>query len=173
MKTHFNATEVFEMAIRIEENGAAFYRKAAAFKKSRVDKEFFETLARVEDRHMRSFKTMQKDISELKKNQPGSGAEEELPLYLEAMADAHGGEGNALRLDRLTGREPIEEVISMAISLEKESILFYLGLKDIVPPRYGQKKIDDIITEEKKHIVQLNDFLKIAQKTAPGKMLRP
>ena len=173
MKTNFNATEVFEMAIRIEENGAAFYRKAATIKKSQVDREFFETLARVEDRHKRSFKIMQKDISELEKKQAIFDTEDELSLYLQAMADAHGGEGNPHIIELLTGQEPIEEVISMAIRLEKESILFYLGIKDIVPPGYGQKKIDDIITEEKIHIVQLNKFLKIAEKTTPGKTLGP
>lgn len=61
----------------------------------------------------------------------------------------------------------VTEVFEMAIRIEKESILFYLGLKDIVPQEYGRKQIDDIITEEKKHIVQLNEFLKIAKKNHP------
>jgi rubrerythrin len=95
--------------------------------------------------------------------------EEELSLYLKAMADSHGGEGNPDIMDLFDGRETMEEVITTAIDLEKESILFYLGLKDIVPPRRGQERIDKIITEEKQHIVQLKEFLQIAKKTAPKK----
>ncbi|THB73111.1 MAG: rubrerythrin, partial [Desulfobacteraceae bacterium] len=61
--------------------------------------------------------------------------------------------------------DSIEDIVKLAIMLEKESILFYLGIKDLVPPKYGQDKIDDIIREEQKHIIQLNGFLKKAQKS--------
>ncbi|MBF0205078.1 MAG: rubrerythrin, partial [Desulfamplus sp.] len=33
MAYNFNADEIFKVAIRIEENGAAFYRKAASLQK--------------------------------------------------------------------------------------------------------------------------------------------
>ncbi len=167
MTYNFNAKEVFEMAIRIEENGAAFYRRAAELQENPSDKEFLETLARVEDRHKLSFETIQQEISEMEKSRTVFDPEEELHLYLKAMADSHGGEGSPDILDLFDGRETMEEVITTAIDLEKESILFYLGLKDIVPPRLGQERIDKIITEEKQHIVQLREFLQIAKKTAP------
>jgi rubrerythrin len=169
MTYNFNAKEVFEMAIRIEENGAAFYRKAAELQENPSDKEFLETLARVEERHKLSFETIQEEISEMEKSRTVFDPEEELSLYLKAMADSHGGEGNPDIMDLFDGRETMEEVITTAIDLEKESILFYLGLKDIVPPRRGQERIDKIITEEKQHIVQLKEFLQIAKKTAPKK----
>ncbi len=51
--------------------------------------------------------------------------------------------------NQLTGDETMVQVIDTAIGLEKESILFYLGLKDIVPPKLGRVKIDEIIEEEK------------------------
>ena len=76
------------------------------------------------------------------------------------MADTHGGEGSPTAADSLTGNEPIQEIIDIAIGLEKESILFYLGLKDFVPPEYGQDKLDRIIREEQRHIVQLKSFRK-------------
>ena len=60
----------------------------------------------------------------------------------------------------MTGDESIEEIIDIAIGLEKESILFYLGLRDFVPPEYGQDELDRIIREEQRHIVQLNGFRK-------------
>ena len=165
MAYNFNAQEVFEMAIQIEENGAAFYRKAADLQKEAADKKFLQTLAQVEDRHKVSFQEMKTQVSELEKSQTVFDPNDELSAYLKAMADAHGGEGNPEALELLTGKETMAEIVTLAIGLEKESILFYLGLKDIVPPKYGQEKIDEIINEEKKHVVQLSGFLKKAQKS--------
>ena len=72
------------------------------------------------------------------------------------MADSHRGEGNSSVADSFTDDESIAEIIDIAIGLEKKFILFYLGLKDLVPPNYGQEKLDRIIDEERRHIIQLN-----------------
>jgi rubrerythrin len=59
----------------------------------------------------------------------------------------------------LTGQESLQEILRIAIDLEKKSILHYLGLREMVPPRLGKDKIDAIISEERKHIVQLSAAL--------------
>lgn len=163
MSSVFSTQDVFEMAIRIEENGAAFYRKAADLQEDLSNKKFLETIARMEDRHKAYFQRMKKLITDSEKSQ--TDAEDEPVLYLKAMAEAHGGEGNPNSVDELTGDETMEDVVQTAIGLEKKSILFYLGLKDMVPPESGHEKIDKIINEEKKHIAQLSGFLKKARKT--------
>jgi rubrerythrin len=165
MAYDFNAAEIFEMAIHIEENGAAFYRKAADLQEAPADKNFLETLARMEDRHKADFEQMKTTVSDLEKSQTVFDPNEELFIYLKAMADAHGGEGNPNVLDQFTGSETMAEIIQTAIGLEKESILFYDGLKDLVPPKLGRDKITTIIDEEKKHVVQLTGFLKKVKKS--------
>jgi rubrerythrin len=160
MAYDFNVNEVFEMAIQIEANGANFYRKAAALQKDPDDKAFLEKLARMEDKHKVIFESMQKEVSEGEKQETVFDPADELSMYLKAMADNHGGEGDPDIVDAFTGEEPIEEIITTAIGLEKESILFYLGLKDLVPAKYGHDKLDHIIKEEKLHIAQLTGFLK-------------
>jgi len=35
---------------------------------------------------------------------------------------------------------------------EKDSIVFYLGMKDMVPAKLGKNRLDDIIKEEMEHI---------------------
>lgn len=164
MSYDFNADEIFEMAIRIEANGAAFYRKAADLQKDPADKKFLETIAKMEDRHKAGFEAMKQQISDMEKTQTVFDPNEELSFYLAAMADAHGGEGNPEIANAFTGAETMEEIITTAIGLEKESILFYIGLKDVIPPKYGREKIEDIIRDEKNHIVQLNGFLKKSKK---------
>jgi rubrerythrin len=160
MAYDFNVNEVFEMAIQIEANGANFYRKAADLQQDPDNKAFLEKLARMEDKHKATFEAMRKDISEGEKQQTVFDPANELSMYLKAMADNHGGEGNPDVVESFTGEEPIEEIINTAIGLEKESILFYLGLKDLVPAKYGHEKLDNIIKEEKLHIAQLTGFLK-------------
>jgi rubrerythrin len=159
MALGFNMDEVLEMAIRIEENGAAFYRKAAGLQSDANNREFFEKLAVMEDVHKVTFVEMRNALTDAEKGGTVFDPQDELSLYLSAMADTQGGEGSPSVADSLTGAETMEEVLTTAIGLEKESVLFYLGLKDMVPPKYGRERIEDIIREERSHIVQLTSLL--------------
>jgi rubrerythrin len=159
MATGFNADEVLEMAIRIEENGAAFYRKAAGLQSNPENRDFFENLAAMEDGHKATFIEIQKTLTDKEKGGKVFDPEDELSLYLASMADTHGGEGSPSAANALTGTETMEEVLTTAIELEKESVLFYLGIKDIVSAGHGLERIDDIIREERGHIAQLTSLL--------------
>ena len=75
------------------------------------------------------------------------------------MADIMGGEGSPTAADTLTGNETMEEILALALVMEKDSILFYLGLKDMVPQKYGKDKIDEIILEERRHVAKLTSVL--------------
>ena len=160
MMYDFNAAEVFKMAVRIEEGGAAFYRKAAELQADEENKKFLEKLAAMEDTHKSSFLKMSDDVKDAEKSAQVFDPNGEAEMYLAAMADTHGGEGSPSAADALTGNETMEEILKTAIGLEKESILFYLGIKDMVPAKLGQSKVDDIIEEERKHVIQLSGMLK-------------
>lgn len=160
MGVNFNADEVLKMAVRIESNGAAFYRKAAESKKDMARAGFLLKLAEMEDEHERLFSEMKNGLSAEEKADTAYDPVGEAELYLEAMADSHGGEGDPSAADKLTGQESLEEILKIAIGLEKESILFYLGLREMVPERLGKDKIDEIINEERSHIVTLAKELK-------------
>lgn len=163
MAFDFNADEVFNLAIHIEENGARFYRKAAEFQTDADNRAALEKLADMEDVHKTTFEKMRRGITPAEKAPTVFDPQGDSAQYLMAMADMHGGEGSPSAADALTGQESILEIIDIAIGLEKESILFYLGLKDLVPPRLGRDKVFDIIDEERRHIVQLNGFRKKLQ----------
>jgi rubrerythrin len=155
MGIQFNADEVFAMAIKIEENGAAFYRRAGELKKQGPHATLFDSLAKMEDGHKRTFEEMRRTLPAGFKAEQSYDPYEEAALYLAALADGHGGEGSPSAADKLTGGETFSEVIDIALDLEKKSILYYIGLRDLVPERLGKEKIDKIIAEEKKHVVQL------------------
>jgi rubrerythrin len=155
----FNADEVFEMAIRIENNGAAFYRKAAGFQSDTKNRKFLESLANMEDQHQKIFTEMRTTLTEKDKDPKVFDPYGELAQYLAAMADTMGGEGSPSVADSLTGDETLEEILRIAVGLEKDAILFYLGLKDMIPFQSGKDRIGEIIREERKHVFQLSNLL--------------
>jgi rubrerythrin len=56
----------------------------------------------------------------------------------------------------LSGHEKIEDVLRAAIGMEKDSVIFYLGLRDLVPSGAGRERVEAIIREELSHISAIN-----------------
>lgn len=155
----FNADEIFEMAIRIEKNGAAFYRKAAGLQSDTKNQKFLESLAKMEDHHQKIFTEMRTTLTEKDKVPKVFDPYNEVSQYLAAMADTMGGEGSPSVADSLTGDETLEDILRTAVGLEKDAILFYLGIKDLIPSQSGQDRIDEIIRQERRHVAQLSNLL--------------
>jgi hypothetical protein len=87
----FNADEIFEMAIRIEKNGAAFYRKAAGLQADAKNQKFLQGLANMEDRHQLIFTEMRTTLTEKEKTAKVFDPYDEVSQYLVAMSDTMGG----------------------------------------------------------------------------------
>jgi rubrerythrin len=157
-----NADEVLDIAERIEVNGANFYRRAAR-KTTRPDTaQLLIDLAAMEDKHKRIFAEMRKKLSEKERAEAVFDPYDEAVAYLQTFADGHVFEID--KTDYLGGKETIEDIIRMAIGMEKDAIVFYLGTKDVVPENLGKSRIDDIIKEEMSHITQLNRQLALSEK---------
>jgi len=158
----FNADEVFAMAEKIEENGAAFYRRAADLHGGTegADADLLLRLAAMEDRHKATFASMRAELGDRMREDTAADPYMEASLYLNALSDSHGGEGTVSATEALTGEETIENILLKAVELEQGSIVFYDGLKDMVPPKLGQGKIEAIIAEEKHHVTILMGELK-------------
>ena len=77
---------------------------------------------------------------------------------------------NQLDLKDVNGKPIIKDILKTAIDLEKQAILFYLGLKDIVPRKLGKDRVDPIIGQEKEHVVTLITELR---KLEARRTLRP
>jgi len=155
----FNAFEIFEMAEQIERNGVKFYRKAA---EGNSDQEICQTLldlADMEAEHEETFANMRKQISYKERELITFDPENEMALYLQAMASGHVFDLKKDPSQQLTGKETVEDILKMAIEAEKDSIVFYLGLKDFVPIKAGRDKVEEIIKEEQSHITLLSQKL--------------
>lgn len=150
MAIKFNADEIFQMAEQIERNGAEFYRKAAKNNQDFSDK--LLQLAKMEDGHLKTFQEMHKTLSDTETESDVFDPENEASLYLQTLAGGHVFDVKKKPSDILKGKESISQILEIAIGLEKESIIFYLGMKDMVSQTTGKEKIDFIIKEEMKHV---------------------
>jgi len=148
----FNANEIFEMAEQIERNGAAFYREAAAKAKDAPTRKFLADLAVMEDGHLAIFQNMRKELGQAEKESVTFDPDDQAAAYLQAMADAKGFEGKISPGLKLSGRETLSDILSMAINAERNSVVFYVGLKTLVQTDRSRKQVDNIIGEEMGHI---------------------
>lgn len=154
MSARFNADEILEMAGRIETQGARFYRKAARLHVAARD--LLNEIAQQEDLHYQTFMEMRRQLTPSEKG-IAVDLTGEVELYLSAMVEGLDLDIHRDPAEVLTGKEPLRDLFQMAIGLEKDSIAFYLGLKDMVPPAFGKDKIDAIVREEMRHIAWLHD----------------
>jgi len=159
MDIKFNAFEVFEIAEKIERNGARFYRKAAElFDEPRIRNTFLE-LADWERTHEEVFADMRKQLSEQSRELRTFEPEDDMVISAQAMAGLAVFGINPDPSDELTGKEGKKEIFKKALRKEEDSIVYFVGLKDFVSDRAGKDKIDDIIKEELRHIGILNQAL--------------
>ncbi|UCG57435.1 MAG: ferritin family protein [Phycisphaerales bacterium] len=163
MNVELNVFEVLDIAEQIERNGAKFYRRAAElFADGSIEKLFLD-LATWENAHVRVFANMRAELSE--QNWESGGFE---PTRLD-LPDAQVMAGLAVfgvrpnPAEELTGNEEVANIIRMAIQKEKDSIVYYTGLKDFVLSKAGKAKIDEIIAEEMRHVRILGESLEQRQ----------
>jgi rubrerythrin len=142
----FTANEVFEMAEQLERNGAKFYRTAAENVSDPKSKKLLIELAEMEDEHEKTFASLRADLTEGEKTTTVFDPEDESVLYLRALADTQ------VFFKKKIDISSMKEILKAAIVAEKDSIVFYLGLKDFVPDRLGKNRLDKIIKEEMGHI---------------------
>jgi rubrerythrin len=160
MSISFNADEIYEMAEEIERNGAVFYRQTAAKCKDKETKRMLLNMADMEDGHLKTFQQMRTQLSASEKAGTVFDPDNEAVLYLQAMAEARGWEGRKSPAEQLTGNESMKEILEIALNSEKESVVFYFGLKSFVSEKAGKDKVEQIILEELSHVRTLLEHLK-------------
>ena len=153
MSYDFNADDIFEIAQQMERNGAAFYRDAAGSVDDSSVKEFLLEFAAMEDEHEKTFIELRKELTAAEKTPTVFDPNNESALYLKALADTR------VFFKKEIDTATIEGIFKSAITAEKDSIVFYLGMKDLVPGALGKDRMDAIIKEEMGHIKVLSQKL--------------
>jgi len=149
----FNPGEIYQFAVKIEENGEKYYRWVAdTVEKGDLEK-LFEYLADAEVNHKKVFKKM---LSRFEDYKPRESYPDEYFKYLRAYAD-----NLIFSIENLTqdmqSIETARDAIQYGISKELETIAYYREMKNLISES-EQDKINDIIEEEKKHVLKLSEI---------------
>ena len=149
----FTASEVLDLAIRLEENGESVYRKAAGQASNQDIRELLLWMAEEEVKHARWFADLKKEIESRSIN----------PFMEEMSRKVFGGllgdksfshrEVDFSKVDR------IEELIAIFIEFEKDTVLFYETLIPFIEDNKTLGNVTEIIAEEKNHIKKLHELL--------------
>lgn len=152
----FEASDVMEFAIRIEENGANFYRFATQIVRGEETKKLFSRLADEEDKHRRTF---EKIYAAMEKNNVPESYEGEYRAYLHDYVDSNIVFSKEAMDKELKAVTDTVSALDFAIRREMDSILYYSEIKQFIPA--GQHDmIDKVIEEERRHFSILSELRK-------------
>jgi rubrerythrin len=158
MSFAFNADEIFEMAAQIERNGEKFYRDSAKKIRDPEARDLLTRLADMEVEHQKVFQGMKAALTPADRKAMTFDPDNEAGLYLTSLADTK------VFFEKDIDTSGLQGIFKAALAAEKDSIAFYLGMKDLVPMRGGRDKVEDIIKEEMRHIRVLGEKLTALKK---------
>lgn len=150
------AADIVEMAMGLEKSGEAFYRAVAQKAMSERVQALFDDLAEQEVLHYETFSRLSSTI----RNKPLMLDEEweEYLMYMQATVRSALFEGPDKALAAAEQVRDENEAVAMAMSFEKETMLFFHDLRDMVSES-EHAVITRIIEEEKRHLRRLAGML--------------
>jgi rubrerythrin len=161
MSIQFNAESIFEIGVQIEKNGKAFYLEAAKRASDNAIASLFTELADWESKHIELFEQLKSELPDTMRDDPIFDPENELYSYLEAAANSHVFIVSTDVSQLATQCNSASEALDLALTFEKDSVVYYITMKKVVADHLGRKKIDTLIDEELKHIAILNKRKKL------------
>ena len=147
MGVQFSASDIVEIAVRIEENGCNFYRFATQLAKDEETKGVFQRLADDEGKHGKIFQKMLSNVDTLPLPE---GYPDEYGAYLRNYVDSKIIFTQEAMEKELARIQDVASALDFAIRREMDSILYYQEIKAFVSKdQHGI--IDEIIAEERGH----------------------
>ncbi|MFA6321310.1 MAG: ferritin family protein [Candidatus Omnitrophota bacterium] len=153
MPNVFNAAEVIDMGIEKERKRRDFYGYAAEKFAEKDLKELFSRLRDWEETHIQKFSEIKSSLEESETTESYPG---ELAAYMNAIV-------SDILYNQVTAKWFTENIrgpivaLTYGISFEKDAILFFNELLKYMNP-YHTEKIQELIEEEKKHLLYLNEL---------------
>jgi rubrerythrin len=151
----FNANEIFQMAIDIEENGRLFYEKAQGLVDNPEVKDMFAKLANDEIEHKKKFISLKAQLPESAKVPTVWDPDNELDQYLRMMAGMNVFRSDVSVQKALDQVNNTTDALELAIQFEKDSVVFYLTMQDATEEKRGRELIGQLVQEEREHLRRL------------------
>jgi rubrerythrin len=151
MSIVFSPAELINIAIGIERSGITFYDIMSRTTDSEMAREIFEEFVEMEREHLSLFQDM---LASTDKRLPPEASAPEYSNYLQALIDDAVFTNDAIMGEMVSQTDSDTKALEVGIRAEKDSILFYHEMKDIMPAA-AIPVMDRIISEEKSHLQQL------------------
>lgn len=149
----FAGSEVVELGIEIEKNGRDFYNTLAQRCQNRKAAELFKFLAGEEEKHVKAFEGI---LAKTDKYEPQGLDADEYFAYMSSLAKDYIFTQKNKGTDIAKATKNDRDAIEMGIRFEKDSIVFYEGIKKVVADP-GQKVINELIAQEEAHLQKLTE----------------
>lgn len=148
--------EIIDLAAEIEKAGSQFYKRLAEKAPNEKIKGLLLYLAAEEDQHLVKFRELGKDMAPVNAPETYQG---EYFEYVGFTVESHIF-NNKEKLEQLVGNASSGlDIIKLATDFEKDTLLFFNGLRNLVL-KDQQAVIDDLIMEEQIHLVKLSRLWK-------------
>jgi rubrerythrin len=154
MGVFFSGSEMLEIAMEIEKSGITFYDTLARRTQNKEISARYKYLSGEEKKHLAAFQKMVDSAGEY---QPPESYPGEYMRYIKSLVD------NAVFKDVDTAQQKVQEIssnfeaIDIGIQAEKDSILFYTELQEVVS-KSDRNIVTNILKAEKDHLRQLCDL---------------
>ena len=156
MASKFSISEVVELGVQIEINGKDFYETLVLKTKSEKARAIFEFLKDEEEKHIETFR---KILDSVHKYEPKEAYPDEYFSYMNFLASEHVFTKKGKGVEMAQNASTDVEGVDLGIKFEKDSILFYEGMKKIVADD-EKGTIDLLIKEEENHYKKLTHLKK-------------
>ncbi|MEI7834076.1 MAG: ferritin family protein [bacterium] len=157
MTIRFSAAEMLQVAEQIEHNGVTFYQVAAGQVDNNDAHALLVRLSNWEENHAALFAAMRTSLSAVEQAETAYDPYDEMLLYLRAFADGVVFTDDPQKLFGTVKTK--REILKIALERERDSIIFYTGMRQYVPQALGLDKLDHVIKEEFSHVVLLEKEL--------------
>ncbi len=149
----FSASELLDMAIKLEKNGEAVYRDAIEMVSKPELVSLLEWMADEEVKHAAFFSELKFKLT----------ADSQNP-FMEEMSrelfdDLLGEKNFSLKEVDFSVLTTVQELIAVFIEFEKDSIIFYEVLQPFVHDPAARDQLKEIIEEENRHIRNLQQHV--------------
>lgn len=148
MRETFNLEDIFNVMIELETLGHDHYLAMEKLTDDYKLKELFSQLASQEEAHKKLYTKFKNEKIQFE----SSKVNPEYEAYMDSLL-----KGTITFLEESKNVSSLGDGLSIAINLEKDTILFLSELKEIIDPSYYDS-IDNVMNQERKHLQAIYNY---------------
>ena len=154
--TAIDVRELIRLAKKDEDVGAEFYQKLAEKVESEDLKEKFLEIREQEIGHSERFQEMLDQLSDYVPQEDFPGEYEQ---YFQSFLSKREYLDSDDAVEAASRIKSDMEAVKFALGQEKNTLLFFLEMKELVPSSQHREMVHEVIDEERDHIVELSQMI--------------